>query len=83
MKRNFRNAFNALKKIGVPVKEYHGEEPNFWISAEEDTSNLWADYFDGYRIRLGVRRKPPDHRDPTQIWVIRRMAEPSTINCMG
>jgi hypothetical protein len=50
MKRNFRTAFNRLKKLGVPVREYRDEQPNFWISAEEDTSSLWCDYFDGYRI---------------------------------
>lgn len=50
MKRNFRTAFNRLQKLGVPVKEYGGEEPNFWISAEEGGSYLWCDYFDGYRI---------------------------------
>jgi hypothetical protein len=50
MKRAYRNAFNALKKLGVPVRQYHTDEDNFWISAEEDTSHLWCDYFDGYRI---------------------------------
>lgn len=50
MKRNFRTAFNRLTKLGVPVREYHDDQPNFWISAEEDTSHLWCDYFDGYRM---------------------------------
>jgi len=50
MKRAYRNAFNALKKLGVPVREYWTDEDNFWISAEESNSYAWCDYFDGYRI---------------------------------
>ena len=50
MKRDFRNAFNALKKLGVPVREYHGEEPNFWISAEESASSDFCNYYDGHMI---------------------------------
>lgn len=49
MKRNFRTAFNRLTKLGVPVRETNDGE-SFWISAEEDTSHLWCDYFDGYRM---------------------------------
>ena len=50
MKRNFRLAFNALKKQGVPVKEYWDDQPNFWISAEESDSYKFCDYYDGYQI---------------------------------
>jgi len=50
MKRDFRNAFNALKKLGVPVREYHGEEPNYWISAEESASSEFMNYYDGHMI---------------------------------
>jgi len=48
MKRAYRNAFNALKKLGVPVRQYHTDEDNFWISAED--GHEFCDYFDGYRI---------------------------------
>jgi hypothetical protein len=50
MKRAYRNAFNALKKLGVPVREYRTDEDNFWISAEESNSHQWCNYHDGYRI---------------------------------
>lgn len=50
MKRAYRNAFNALKKLGVPVREYWYDEDNFWISAEESNSHEFCDYYEGYRI---------------------------------
>ena len=51
MKRNFRSAFNALKKLGVPVREYnYNGEDKFWISAEESESYRFLNYYDGYRI---------------------------------
>jgi hypothetical protein len=50
MKRPFRNAFNALKKLGVPVREYHEDKYNFWISAEDSDSYKWCDYYDEYRM---------------------------------
>lgn len=43
MKKNMRYAFNALKKIGAPVID-HGEE-NFYISAENNVKEIWADYY--------------------------------------
>jgi hypothetical protein len=58
MERNYRLAFNALKKIGAPVYE-RSDIKNFQISAEGLSSSaykgynpdeLWADYYDGYRI---------------------------------
>ena len=51
MKRNFRLAFNALTKLGVPVREfnYNGED-KFWISAEDSESYRFCDYYDGYLI---------------------------------
>ena len=46
MTRNHRLAFNALKKLGVPVREfnYNGED-KFWISAEEPDSYKFCDYY--------------------------------------
>lgn len=43
MKKNMRYAYNALKKIGAPVID-HGEE-NFYISAENNVTEIWADYY--------------------------------------
>jgi hypothetical protein len=46
MTRSHRHAFNALKKMGVPVIEMDG---SFIISGEESNSYLWVDYWNGYR----------------------------------
>jgi len=46
MKKHYRKAFNALKKIGAPVIEGgdNGED-TFRISAEDNTDEKrWADY---------------------------------------
>lgn len=45
MKRNFRLAFNELKKMGVPVKDRYWEVYEFTIDAEEghgDWTNYWG-----------------------------------------
>jgi hypothetical protein len=47
MTRAHRNAYNALKKMGVPVIEMEG---SFIISAEHENSDQWASYYHGYRI---------------------------------
>lgn len=49
MKRNFRLAFNALKKLGVPVYERDDMDGRFQISAEEPESYRWCDYYEGDR----------------------------------
>jgi hypothetical protein len=54
MKSNFRQAFNALQKIGCPVYT-RVDIKNFQISAEGiigkyDQSILWADFYDGCKI---------------------------------
>lgn len=49
MKRDFRNAYNALKKLGVPLYQRSDME-NFGISAEDANSYQWCDYYEGYRI---------------------------------
>jgi hypothetical protein len=43
MKKNMRYAYNALKKIDCPVID-RGEE-NFDISAENNVTEIWADYY--------------------------------------
>ena len=45
MKRNYRNAFNALEKIGAPVFE---RDDCLFISAESNYDEIWADYYDRY-----------------------------------
>ena len=48
MKRNARNAYNALKKMGVPVFERE-DLPYFGISAEDEESYRFLDYWGEYR----------------------------------
>jgi hypothetical protein len=42
MKREFRNAYNALQKMGVPVYVRDDMDGRFQISAEEPESYKWA-----------------------------------------
>jgi hypothetical protein len=49
MKRNYRNALNALTKLGVPTYQRYDME-HFAISAEDSESYKFCDYYDGYRI---------------------------------
>ena len=46
MKRNYRKAYTALKKMGVPVIEggWNGDD-KFSISAEMNEHDTWADYY--------------------------------------
>lgn len=48
MKKNYRQAFNALKKMGCPVIERpEGDRDGlFVISAEENVDRVWADYWE-------------------------------------
>jgi len=50
MRANYRRAFNALQKIGVPVFVHSDAEDRFDISAEEANSYQFVDYYDGYRM---------------------------------
>ena len=47
MKRIYSNAYNALKKLGVPVYVRDDMDGRFQISAEEPDSFKWADYYEG------------------------------------
>ena len=49
MKRNYRLAFNALTKLGVPLYQRSDME-NWAISAEDSDSYKFCDYYDVYRI---------------------------------
>jgi hypothetical protein len=44
MKRNYRNALNALKKLGVPTYQRSDME-HFAISAEDAESYKFCDYY--------------------------------------
>ena len=44
MKRNFRNALNALKKLGVPTYQ-RSDMKYFAISAEDAESYKFCDYY--------------------------------------
>jgi len=48
MKQTYIKAFNALKKLGVPVYVRDDMDGRFQISAEEPDSYKWVDYYDGY-----------------------------------
>jgi hypothetical protein len=47
MKRKYIKAYNALKKLGVPVYVRDDMDGRFQISAEEPDSFKWADYYEG------------------------------------
>jgi hypothetical protein len=46
MKQQFRLAFNALQKLGVPVYVRDDMDGRFQISAEEPDSYKWANYYE-------------------------------------
>ena len=50
MQKKFIKAFNELKKLGCPVFERTGSD-NFQISAEDETSYQWADYYNTYSFQ--------------------------------
>jgi hypothetical protein len=46
MSKNARKCFKHLQKLGCPVKEWHDKSRgHFWISAEEENSDEWLDYY--------------------------------------
>ena len=49
MKRVYIKAYNELKKMGVPVFVHSDDNRhgNFSISAEENDSELWVNYYAG------------------------------------
>lgn len=49
MQANAKKAFEELKKMGVPVKDAPDHGGHFWISAEEENSHEWLDYYDGLK----------------------------------
>jgi hypothetical protein len=49
MQRNYRSAYNELKKAGVPVFTRE-DVKGFSISGEEVNSYQWVNYWEGYRV---------------------------------
>jgi hypothetical protein len=49
-KAKAQKAFNELKALGAPVKSSEGypDRGYFWLSAEEEMSELWLDYYSNY-----------------------------------
>lgn len=45
MKKKFRTAYNALKKLNVPVYEHVDDNGNFSIDAEAEGAEAWVDYY--------------------------------------
>jgi hypothetical protein len=61
MKRNERTAFNALKKMGCPVFAPEGcDYGAFIISAEDNSTDLWADYYQFAYGEFGVKQEVCD-----------------------
>ena len=45
MNQKMKAAFNQLKKINAPVSKNHDNAESFLISAEDNESGYWADYY--------------------------------------
>jgi len=50
MKAQHRKAFNALTKLGVPLREV-GD--HFNIDLEQPSQELWASYYDAVALEIG------------------------------
>jgi len=57
MKRNYVKAFNALKKLGVPVYVREDMNGRFQISAEDPESYKWCNYYSEEGWDFGVNPK--------------------------
>jgi len=60
MKKQFRQAFNKLQKMGVPVFERVDHPEGFLISAEENESYQWLDYWNESPNRFEGETAHPD-----------------------
>jgi len=63
MKKQFRQAFNKLQKMGVPVFERSDEPGRFLISAERAESYLWVDSYNCSMRRFGGETVHPEITD--------------------
>ena len=71
MKRQFRLAYNALKKLGVPVYEREDLNGRFNISAEDSNSYQWLDFYEGYRMPnwdFGINPRITEVLDKYGLW---------------
>jgi len=65
MQRNYKKAFTALKKIGAPVivGDDYGDDRYFKISAEDNDTVVWADYYNMGMGLFGVNQDIVDILD--------------------
>jgi len=76
MKRQFRLAFNALKKIGVPVYVRDDMDGRFGSSAEHPESYKWADYYADNRKDSEFGVNPARRQGPQKVRPVQRMDKP-------
>ena len=57
MKKTHIKAYNALKKLGVPVYVHGDYEQGFDIDGEHPDSYLWLDYYDRPEWAFGINPK--------------------------
>tara|TARA_R110000772_G_scaffold50020_5_gene115135 strand:- start:537 stop:785 length:249 start_codon:yes stop_codon:yes gene_type:complete len=60
MKRNHRKAFTELKKMGCPVFVGVDNKESFFISAEDNEHDIWADYHMYAYGEFGVKQSVCD-----------------------
>ena len=80
MKANHRKAYNALKRLGVPVFERNDHPDGFFISAEHAESYKWVDYWNEYSRfpDFGVNSKIREVLKPLELF-----AEWENPACLG
>lgn len=87
MQRNFRYAYNALERMGVPVRpDWDGRDDAFRISAEENHDEVWADYYgmtDGYNYGGALDDFGVNHRINRVLNRYGLMAEWINPGCLG
>ena len=50
MEKHAKKAYDTLVALGVPVVEFSHYGGHFQISAEEETSDFWLDYYDTHQL---------------------------------
>lgn len=80
MTRNHRRAYNKLKALGCPVFERADHPKGFFISAEDEESYKWADYYNEYNRfeDFGVNSKVREVLEPLGLF-----AEWENPGCLG
>ena len=63
MTKNHRKAFNKLRALGVPLFERRDHPTGFFISAEDENSYEWVDYWNMSRDRWNGEKVRPEIRE--------------------